>query len=41
VIHIYNRSTQEGEAGGPQVQSQTVLRTKFEVSLGFTERPCL
>lgn len=32
-IHFGNANTQECESKGPQVQSQPVLHTKFQVSL--------
>jgi hypothetical protein len=41
VTHPYNLSTQETEAGGSRVQSQSGLQNEFTASLDYIVRPCL
>lgn len=39
-LHADDRGTQELEAGGPRVQSHSMLCREFQASLGYM-RPCL
>jgi hypothetical protein len=41
VVHVYNPSTGENEAGGSQVASQPELYTEFKASLSYISRPYL
>jgi hypothetical protein len=43
VVHAFNPSTWEAEAGGfqVQVQGQPGLQSEFQDSHGYTQKPCL
>jgi hypothetical protein len=41
MVHSFNPSTQEAEAGRPRVQGQSGLLSKFEASLSVRARPCI
>ena len=40
VVHAFNPSTWEAEAGG-FLRGQSSLKSEFQDSQGFTEKPCL
>lgn len=40
VVHVYNTSSQEVEAGGSGIEGYLQLHSKFETSLVYM-RPCL
>lgn len=39
MVHTYNSSTQEVEAGRKRVWSQSVIQSKIKVSLRYITRP--
>jgi hypothetical protein len=41
VVHTFNPSTCEAEAGGFLSWGQHGLRSEFQDSQGYTEKPCL
>jgi hypothetical protein len=41
VVHTFNPSTWEAEAGGFLVQGQSGLQSEFQDSQGYTEKHCL
>jgi hypothetical protein len=41
VVHAFNPSTQEAEAGGSLSSGQPGLQSEFQDSQGYTEKPCL
>jgi hypothetical protein len=41
VVHAFNPSTWEAEAGDFWVQGQPGLQSEFQDSQGYTEKPCL
>jgi hypothetical protein len=41
VVHAFNPSTREAEAGDFWVPGQPGLQSEFQDSQGYTEKPCL
>jgi hypothetical protein len=41
VVHAFNPSTREAEAGGFLSRGQSGLQSEFQDSQGYTEKPCL
>jgi hypothetical protein len=41
VVHAFNPSTQEAEAGGFLSSRLAGLQSEFQDSQGYTEKPCL
>jgi hypothetical protein len=41
VVHTFNPSTWEAEAGDFWVRGQPRLQSEFQDSQGYTEKPCL
>jgi hypothetical protein len=41
VVHAFNPSTQEAEAGGFLSSRPAGLQSEFQDSQGYTEKPCL
>jgi hypothetical protein len=41
VVHAFNPTTQEAEAGGFLSLRQPGLQNEFKDSQGYTEKPCL
>jgi hypothetical protein len=41
VVHTFNPSTWEAEAGGFLSSGQPGLQSEFQYSQGYTEKPCL
>jgi hypothetical protein len=41
VVHAFNPSTWEAEAGGSLSSRQPGLQSEFQDSQGYTEKPCL
>jgi hypothetical protein len=41
MVHAFNPSTREAEAGGFLSSGQPGLQSEFQDSQGYTEKPCL